>query len=400
MKILCIHQNFPGQFRQLAPFLLERGHDLKAICSHTRPTGVACEILRYSEPASLDHPHPGLGSDLWAEALQRAESVAHRCAALKLQGWEPDRICAHSGWGETLGVREIWPDVPQLIWPELWLQPIHGGHGVDPQKSPDDLSARLQLVGRNALTRVALTQANAWVLPTEHQAKSFPPEFQNQRLHVIHEGINTDVAKPCADINFEVRDNKVDRSTPTITFVNRNLERLRGFDVFMHALPQILRSHPTVRVLIVGDDQAGYGGIAGGRQRLLSQLGDQLDFDRIHFLGRIPHPHLIGLLQASWVHVYLSYPFILGWSLLEAMACGCCIVGSRGFPVEEVIADGVEGLLVPMHDSNRLAKRVLTLLNAPELRDRFGRAARLKAMQWDQRRVLPKLADVVEQLHG
>jgi len=399
LKILCIHQNFPGQFRQLAPFLIDRGHDLKAICSHSRPVGVACDILRYSEPITPDQPLPGHGSELWSEALQRAESVARSCAALKQRGWEPDRICAHSGWGETLGIREIWPDVPQLIWPELWLQPIHGGHGVDPDKSPADLSAHLQLMGRNALTRAALTQASAWVLPTEHQARSFPLEFQGQRLHVIHEGINTELAKPCPEVNFEVRGNKVDRSTPTITFVNRNLERLRGFDLFMHALPHILKSHPTVRVLIVGDDKAGYGGIAGGRQRLLSQLRDQLDFDRIHFLGRIPHPHLIGLLQASWVHVYLSYPFILGWSLLEAMACGCCIVGSRGFPVEEVIADGVEGVLVPMHDPNRLAERVLMLLNSSEIRNRFGCAARLKAMQWDQRRVLPELAKVVEQLH-
>jgi len=398
MRILFIHQNFPGQFRQLAPFLIDRGHDIKAICSHTRPTGVASVVLRYQEPVALDQTPPGLGSDLWIEALQRAESVARCCASLNQQGWVPDRICAHSGWGETLGIREIWPDVPQIIWPELWLQPIHGGHGVDPDKNQDDLTARLQLMGRNALTRVALTQATAWVLPTQHQARSLPLEFQDHRLHVIHEGINADLAKPFPDINFEVRGNRIDRSTPTITFVNRNLERLRGFDVFMHSLPKILNTHPSVRVLIVGDDKAGYGGVAGGRQRLMSKLGKDLDLNRIHFLGRIPHAHLIGLLQASWVHVYISYPFILGWSLLEAMACGCCVVGSRGFPVEEVITDGVEGLLVPIHDSARLAEKILLLLNSPELRHQFGKAARLRAMEWDQHHVLPQLTRVVEQL--
>ena len=158
--------------------------------------------------------------------------------------------------------------------------------------------------------------------------------------------------------------------------MNRNLERLRGFDMFMRALPKIQQAHRQVRVLIVGDNEPGYAGNTTGgrplREVMLEELSGQLDLDRIHFLGRIPHAQLMAVLQASWVHVYLSYPFVLSWSVLEAMACGCCMVGSQGMPVAEVIQDGVQGLLVPMDDSDRFSE-VIGLLERPDLRLRLGK---------------------------
>ncbi|WP_390129774.1 glycosyltransferase [Synechococcus sp. HIMB2401] len=227
-----------------------------------------------------------------------------------------------------------------------------------------------------------------------------PPEFCDQRLHVIHEGIDTRLAHPNPEVSFEVRGVRIDRTVPTITFVNRNLERLRGFDMFMRSLPLIQQQHPKVRVLIVGDNEPGYGGgerhAAPLRQRMLEELSGQLDIDRIHFLGRVPHPVLMALLQTSWVHVYLSYPFVLGWSLLEAMACGCCIVGSRGMPVEEAIEHNVEGRLVPMGDQNALAKEVLHLLASPDSRARFGAAARRRALLYDQRLTLSEMTSLLE----
>jgi glycosyltransferase involved in cell wall biosynthesis len=293
----------------------------------------------------------------------------------------------------------VWPDVPQILWPELWVQPEHGGHGHDPTMRLPGLEEQLQQLGRNCLTRAALDQAAAWVLPTRHQANSFPQRFQDGRLHVIHEGIDTTLACPKPSVTYQVRGITISRETPTITFVNRNLERLRGFDLFVRALPRILRQHPTVRVLIVGDNDRGYGGGPAGdkplRQQLLDELGSELDLERIHFLGRIPHPQLIALLQASWVHVYLSYPFVLGWSLLEAMACGCCVVGSAGMPVDEVIRNGVEGVLVPITHERLLAQAVLGCLADGGRRDQFGRAARQAALAWDQKVTLPRLAALV-----
>jgi glycosyltransferase involved in cell wall biosynthesis len=131
------------------------------------------------------------------------------------------------------------------------------------------------------------------------------------------------------------------------------------------------------------------------REPLLAEMAGQLDLERIHFLGRIPHPQLIGLLQASWVHVYLSYPFVLSWSLLEAMACGCCIVGSTGMPVQEVIRHGVEGVLVPLTDPDLLAQAVLGCLADASRRERLGRAARQASLGWDQSVTLPQLGALV-----
>ena len=401
MKILLIHQNFPGQFRQLAPYLQQRGHELVAICSHQRPLpeGPTLKVLRYEEPAKPAEPLPH-GTLLWHEGLERAKRVARLCRQLDQEGWRPDRIAAHCGWGETLGLREVWPEVPQILWPELWLRPEHMGWGNDPLITATEEELQLEQLGRNALTRAALSTADAWVLPTQHQANSLPPEFQDSRLHVIHEGIDTQVACPNPDVSYEVRGIRIDRSVPTITFVNRNLERLRGFDTFMRAIPRIQRNHPTARILIVGDNEGGYGGgHPSGRplkELMLDELTGQLDLERIHFLGRIPYPSLIGLLQASWVHVYLSYPFILGWSLLEAMACGCSIVGSETMPVAEVIHNGVEGLLVPQNDPERLAKRTLTLLQGDLLRKELGASARLAALAWDQTTTMPKLSTLIE----
>jgi len=400
VRLLLIHQNFPGQFRQLAPFLHHRGHELVAICSHQRPIDLPCRILRYREP---DKPPAGLSfsAQLAAEALARADAVARLCQQLKLEGWRPDRIAVHSGWGESLALQEVWPDVPQILWPELWVKPEHGGHGVDPQKPAPQLESYLDQLGRNTITRAALSMAEAWVLPTLHQANSLPAQFQTSQLHVIHEGIDTQLACPNPAVAFQLQGGiTINRQTPVLTFVNRNLERLRGFDVFMRSLPRILRQHPELRVLIVGDSGIGYGGGDPAarplRERLLEELGEQLDLQRIHFLGRIPHPHLIALLQASWVHVYLSYPFVLGWSLLEAMACGCCIVGSEGMPVQEVIHPDQEGLLVPLDNPEALAERVLQLLADASLRQRLGERARQAALAWDQRLMLPRLAALLE----
>jgi len=399
LRLLLVHQNFPGQFRQLAPYLQDRGHELIAIGSHQRPVELQCRILRYEEPAKSPTSLP-FGSALWHEALQRATLVAHLCAGLEAEGWRPNRILGHTGWGETLAIHEVWPKAPQLLWPELWVLPEHGGYGVDPEKPSPCLSNYLEQLGRNSITRGALGHGRDWVLPTEHQARSFPAEFQGSHLHVIHEGINTSVARPNPVVSFAVRGVTIDRSVPTLTLINRNLERMRGFDVFMRALPSLFESEPKLRVIVIGGSELGYGGGEDSaptlRQRMLKELEGQLDLDRLHFLGRIPYEQFLAVLQASWVHVYLSYPFVLSWSLLEAMSCGCAIIGSRGMPVEEVITHGVNGILVEHDQPEDLARRIRQLLAKPDLRVRLGLEARRSAKAFDQGRTLPQLANLIE----
>ena len=209
------------------------------ICSHDRPLPVGVQGWRYKPPSSPPVPLQ-LGQQLWFEGLQRAESVAHICSKLIAKDWLPDCILAHSGWGETLAISEVLPEIPQIIWPELWMLPEHGGYGSDPSLPNPGLSQRVEQVGRNAMTRVALDMASAWVLPTQHQANSLPIKYRTSDLHIIHEGIDTSLAVPDSNIEFLVRGITINRSVPTITFVNRNLERLRGFDVFMRSLPPLL----------------------------------------------------------------------------------------------------------------------------------------------------------------
>ena len=397
MKLLLIHQNFPGQFRQLAPYLISKGYELIAICSHNRPVDFQGQILRYKEP--VKNTSLPLGSSLWDEGLQRAAIIARYCQQLNDQGWIPDRILGHTGWGETIAINEVWPDIPQILWPELWILPEHGGHGVDPLMAPPSLEIRLQQLGRNSLTRVALSHASTLIVPTKHQANSFPIEYRDSKMQLIHEGIDTNIACPNLDVSYTVRGITISRSIPTITFVNRNLERLRGFDTFMRSLPKIQQQHPNVRILIIGDSEKGYGTSHSSgrplREVIIEELQGQLDFERIYFLGRIPYPQLIAILQASWVHIYLSYPFVLGWSLLEAMSCGCCIVGSKGMPVEEVIHNGIQGVLVPITDHEKLAQATLSLLNNPSLRHQLGNAAREVVKNWDKRKLLPKIENAI-----
>ncbi len=400
MRILLIHQNFPGQFRQLAPYLESLGHELIAICSHERQVALLGKVIRYKEPSKAEGV--SLGTSLWHEGLERATLVAKICSELDSQGWIPDRILAHTGWGETLGIKEVWPSVPQILWPELWILPLHGGYGVDPLKTEAELDMKLEQLGRNSLTSVALQSATSWILPTRHQANSLPKIFQSSKLNVIHEGIDTELAKPNDQVKYIIRDIPIDKSVPTITFVNRNLERLRGFDVFMRALPIIQGISKEVRVLIVGDSEVGYGGMHPSgrplREVMLEELSGKLDLERIHFLGRVPHPILIAILQASWVHVYLSYPFVMGWSLLEAMACGCSIVASKGMPVEEVITNGIEGLLVSINSPEELANAVGNLLANNVLRQSISYNARSRAMNYDHKLVLPKTVKIIEEL--
>lgn len=399
MRILLIHQNFPGQFRSLTSHLQGRGHDLIAICSHDRPVYPDIRVIRYQAPADLPIPM-SLGQQIWHCGLARAESVAKICFSLHQQGWMPDRILAHSGWGETLALHLIYEGVPLILWPELWVLPLHGGHGVDNQLPPPNLDAFLTQLGRNSLTRVALDYASCWVMPTIHQASSLPKLFQDHRLNIIHEGIDCELCRPDSEVSYCVRNINIDSSVPTITFVNRNLERLRGFDQFMRSIPALQSAFPNLRFIIVGDSEKGYGSSHSSgrslREVMVEELHCDIDFEKIHFLGRIPHSQLIGILQCSWVHVYLSYPFVLGWSLLEAMACGCAIVGSQGMPVEEVITHDKEGLLVPLDDPISLANSVLSILSNSLLRARLGNSARLRALDYDKLITLPKLTDLIE----
>ena len=381
---LFVHQNFPGQYRHLAPVLArDPSNRVLAIRigESTRWQGV--DVIGYQvKPPTEPTPHPWL-ADLQPK-LVRAEALARKASELKQQGFRPDAIIAHPGWGETLLLKEIWPDVPIGLYCEFYYSSNGADVGFDPEFPPaaDPLANGGRLRVKNVNQLLALEDAARGISPTQWQKSLYPSRIQ-PAIDVIHDGIDTDALCPNPSVVMKLRDKMtLSRNDEIVTFVNRNLEPYRGYHVFMRALPELQRRRPNARVLIVGGDSTSYGAPPPRgqtwRNLFLDEVRDQLDMSRIHFVGRLAYADFVQLLQLSRVHVYLTYPFVLSWSLLEAMSIQCAIVASQTPPVQEVITDREHGLLTDFFDQTALIDAVCELLDDAPLRQRLGEAARAR----------------------
>lgn len=378
MQLLLIHQNFPGQFRHLAVGLQHRGHQVVALA----PPGTADALspaIRLEDPCcppiDPDDPRPEL-----EQALERGRLVALACERLRQRGFQPDAVLFHSAWGDGFDLRDVWPDVPLIAYPELHGSARLLGYGFDTDLGPPPADLAPQIRRQNLISLSAVIDADAVICPTHFQRHTFPEPLRD-RIDVIHEGVDLEALQPCADRCVRIGTELLLRSgDPVITFCSRHLEPLRGFRTLMRSLPALQLAHADVQVVIVGENSRGYGPASwhegGHRGEMLAALGDRLDLERIHFLDRVPYDHLIALFQVSAAHVYFSYPYALSWSALEAMACGAPLVGCRGPTLEELISPGVNGLLVDFNDPAALAGSLLQLLQSPEQRLRLSRAAR------------------------
>ncbi|MEO5672175.1 MAG: glycosyltransferase, partial [Ramlibacter sp.] len=256
-------------------------------------------------------------------------------------------------------------------------------------RTDGDDSARVLL--KNANNLLHMQAADSGLSPTQWQADTFPQPFRS-RINVAHDGVDTTIVKPRPDVSLALRSAggalHLTRADEVITFVNRNLEPYRGFHVFMRALPQLLARRPHARVVIVGDNRASYGANPGDGRTWRQVCTDEVrpsipdsDWARVHFVGQLDYVTFIALLQLSRVHIYLTYPFVLSWSLLEAMSAGCAIVASDTAPVREAIEHGVTGRLVDFFDTQALASSVCRLLEDEGERVRLGAAARQHAVR-------------------
>lgn len=384
MKLLFIHQNFPGQYKYLAPLLALRGHDCTALTLRVeKPTkwqGV--RILPYSLPKRTgQNVHPWL-IDLDSK-ITRAEAAFRAARALRDQGYTPDLILAHPGWGEALFLRDVWPEARIGLYCELYHLADEQHLYFDPEfdDSDHDLQA-LRIRMKNVHNHLQFGAADAGISPTEFQADTFPRPFRD-KIAICHDGIDIKTACPDPQATFNMEKNVLSRDDEVVTFVNRNLEPYRGYHVFMRALPRLLRERPRAQVLILGSDEVSYGAAPPKGQtwkqifidEVRAQIPDE-DWARVHFLGRIPYDRFLRLLQVSRVHVYLTYPFVLSWSLLEAMSCEAAIVASDTAPVREVITDGETGRLVDFFDQDALVGQVSALLDDEAERQSLGHAAR------------------------
>lgn len=411
VNILFVHQNFPGQYRHLGPALLGAGHRCVAVAA-SGATGVAgIPLRRYEIPAA--HARQGAGHP-WAADWQlkcvRAEAVARLVHQLVHEGFQPDLVVGHPGWGELLAIKDVLPSVPVLHHLEFVYQLDGADMEFDPEFTAQELgfealSRRIRLRLRRAPQLLALHDLDRAWAPTNWQAATAPGCFKD-RITVVHEGIDT--AKIAPNPRAEVRLSRAGLTfrpgDEVVTYVARNLEPYRGFHVFMRALPALLRQRSCCHVVIVGGDSVSYGAgpAAGGswRELLLAELEGQLDLTRIHFVGRVPHDVLHRLFQVSACHVYLTYPFVLSWSLLEAMSCGTFVVASATPPVQEVIRDGVNGCLVDFFDQEALVASMLERLAHPARSFALALAARQTIVNgYDLHSIcLPRQLELVEQM--
>lgn len=384
-RILFVHQNFPGQFRHIAAAALARGYQLAAIGGAEIKGMPGVDVRRWrlarGTTRGLFDPATRAEAD-----LMRAYAAADTALKLKADGFIPDLIVGHPGWGEMIQMGEVFPGVPQVQFGEFFYHSHGADVNFDPEFETSTPVADMRVHAKNMGLALSYATADVIVCPTPFQAAGLPAAFQS-RIRVIHEGVDIPAATKKPDARLRLPDGRLlDGSRPVITFINRNFEPLRGFHIFMRALPAFLARCPEAEVVLIGSDTGkGYGlKLQDGetwRGRLTAELGSQLDHERVHFLGKVSHGQMIDALSISWAHVYYTYPFVLSWSLVEAMACECLILGSDTGPVRDAVIPGENGLLNDFFDVAALSDAMAQACETPEVFRPLRQAARTTALE-------------------
>jgi glycosyltransferase involved in cell wall biosynthesis len=408
MRFLFVHQNFPGQFRHVATALAARGHQVVALGVNRTPEKFpGVQHLLYGEP-KLDakepgkHPLSGALDEMRTKVL-RGEAAARAMEVIRDKGYVPDVVVAHSGWGEALFVKDVFPKARFVAYAEYYYGGEGGDTAFDPEFTQPTLAGAERIRVKNTHLLHALNDCDVALTPTQFQ-KERHPAWAQERIRVIHEGIDTKrfVPNANASVQLQNKDLVLRAGDEVVTFVARQLEPYRGYHIFMRALPLLQKLRPNARVVIVGGDGTSYGAAppAGHTWKniFLSEVQGRLDMSRVHFVGRLPHAVLTQLMQVSALHVYLTYPFVLSWSLLEAMSIGCLVLASDTAPVREVIEHGRNGLLTPFFDPEALAHSAADALARGQELNHLGEAARSRVVQdYDlQSRCLPDLVALLE----
>ena len=403
MKTLFVHQNFPGQFKHLAPALARSGHDVRALAA-PKARGLSGVEMHTAFPRCTTGQDGHPWSRDFDTKIIRGEAAYRAALAMRESGFSPDVIVAHPGWGESLFLKQVWPHARLGIYCEWHYNPAQLTFDPEfPVQESEDAACRM--MSRNVSNYIHFRFADAGISPTQWQASTFPSDIR-QRIEVIHDGVDTDIVRPAGRVRLRIgKDLEVATGDEIVTFINRNLEPSRGYHVFMRSLPELLRRRPKARVLIIGGNDVSYGAKpeagTSWRTTFYNEVRSEIDTSRVHFFGRIPYKSFVALMQITRVHVYLTYPFVLSWSLLEAMSAGAAVVASDTPPLREVIVDGENGRLFPFFDRGALVDRVCELLVDHGQRQALGHAAREHVRaHYDLSRIcLPRQLEWIDQLY-
>jgi len=385
MKLLFIHQNYPGQYRQLVEWLAAQGeHEIVFLTQRKDiPPARGLKVVRYNRHHSPAKDAYAL-SRYWEESTGSGYGAALACQKLKAAGFTPGIIIGHVGWGELTFTKLVWPSVPVLGYFEYYFLAKGGSVGFDPEFPPTEATPYI-MHARNAVNFINLETVDMGQSPTQWQRDTYPASFHD-KIYTCHDGIRTDRLLPdaAASVHLDRLGRAVTREDEIFTYMARNMEPTRGFHVFMRALPHILEARPKARALIIGGNAVSYGKeskeTGGYRAMMEREVGDRVDWDRVHFLGRVPYADYQSVIRVSRCHVYLTVPFVLSWSLLECMSMQATIVASDVAPVREVINHGETGLLVDFFDPEGLARQVAEVLARPGDFAHLGPAARARAV--------------------
>ncbi|HLB06982.1 MAG TPA: glycosyltransferase family 4 protein [Alphaproteobacteria bacterium] len=402
MRILFLHQNCPGQYKHLAPLLAAHpGNEVAFITQPGKPELPGVKKLVYKPQREVSRStHHYLR--LFEAGVLAGQGAARAAMKLRSQGFVPDVICAHPGWGEALYIKDVFPRSPLVNYCEFYYHAKGADVGFDPAHKVT-LDDQCRIRTKNALHLLSVESCDRGISPTRWQWSQFPKEFRD-KIAVIHDGIDTGTVAPKDDARFHLPNGTVlTREQEVVTYVARNLEPYRGFPSFMRTAEVLCRRRPRCQILIVGSDGVSYGTRAPGgkswRETLLGEVS--IDPARVHFTGRLPYARYLEALQVSSAHVYLTYPFVLSWSMLEAMSAGCLVVGSDTPPVKEVIEDGKNGLLVDFFSGQAIAERVEEALDHRERMNKLRQRARSTVIErFELKDCLKRHLRLIEEVAG
>lgn len=398
MNILFLHRNFPAQFRHVAFELAKNPLDMVMFITCNDNVELSCihKLIYKPKPISKNCDN---FLKFYEDNINHGQQAATLAMAMKIKGIKPDVIYGHS-WGSTLFMKDVFPDVPFIGYFEWFGETKGADINFDGSKVIDEAyEAKIRF--NNSHLLLDLESCDIGVCPTNWQKSIFPKEFHN-KLVVMPDGVNTELCYPDKNVKFLIEDKKIELTTEdeVITYATRGMEPYRGFPQFMEAVEKVLKARPKAHVVIAGNDAVYYGDpLPKGtyKEMMLEKL--DLDLDRVHFVGSLPFSEYVKLLQVSSAHVYLTYPFVASWSLLDAMACGCCIIGSNTGPVLEFLKDDYNGLLVDFFDINQIAQKIeYAIENKDKVQTVRDNAVKTILENYDFKDTLPKHIDFIKSM--